>query len=64
MGYSGVPTAIQGTSQGGNEPILELAAQVIWIKREMVVRPVWFVGVAFQELTAETEQLFAEFLHP
>ena len=41
---------------------LELAAVVVWVKREVVVWPVWFVGFAFQSLTEETERLFNDFL--
>lgn len=58
----GAKVTLQLMDRTGSEPLLELAAQVVWIKREMVVRPVWFVGVAFQELTADTEQFFHEFL--
>jgi hypothetical protein len=35
---------------------------VVWVKREVVVWPVWFVGLAFQNLTEETERLVGEFL--
>jgi hypothetical protein len=34
----------------------------MWIQREVIVRPVWFVGIAFLQLTAETEHFIADLL--
>jgi PilZ domain len=59
----GDPVTVQLLASAGGQVALELPASVAWIKREVVVRPVWFVGVAFLELTAETERFFSEFLH-
>ena len=53
---------VQLMDSAGAEVALELPAKVVWIKREVVVRPIWFVGVAFQQLTNETEAFFEEFL--
>ena len=44
------------------QPLLEVPAVVIWAREEVVVRRVWFVGVAFQDITAETEHFLGEFV--
>jgi PilZ domain len=58
----GDEVTVQLLARAGGEVALELPAKVAWIKREVVVRPVWFIGVAFSQLTDETERFFAEFL--
>jgi hypothetical protein len=58
----GDAVTVQLMDSSGRETALELPATVVWIKREVVIRPVWFVGVAFQQLTHETEAFFSEFL--
>ena len=60
--YRGDVVTVQLMDRSGREVALELPATVIWIKREVVIRPVWFVGVAFQQLTDKTESFFSEFL--
>jgi PilZ domain len=59
----GDKVTVQLLGSAGGEVALELPATVAWVKREVVVRPIWFVGVAFLQLTAETESFFSEFLH-
>lgn len=44
------------------QPLLEVPAIVIWSREEVVVRRVWFVGVAFQDITADTERFLTEFV--
>ena len=55
-----VVARIKGRDSG--EALLELPATVMWIQREVIVRPVWFVGIAFLQLTAETEHFIADLL--
>ncbi|HKI98401.1 MAG TPA: PilZ domain-containing protein [bacterium] len=58
----GKSVKVQLLGGDGSDVVLDLPAKVIWVKREMYVRPVWFVGVAFLQLTADTESFFSEFL--
>ena len=44
------------------EVMLEVESRVIWVKREEIVRPIWFVGVAFTQITTETENTLQELL--
>ncbi len=44
------------------EPLLSVQARVMWIKQEGVTRPVWFLGIAFHQLTADTESYLREFV--
>jgi hypothetical protein len=53
---------VQLMSHTDGSVALELSAVVVWVKREVVVWPVWFVGLAFQNLTEETERLVGDFL--
>ncbi len=57
----GTRVTVQLLDAEGNG-MLEVASRVIWIKREVVVRPVWFVGIAFTEITHGTEMLLDDFL--
>ena len=58
----GDEVTVQLLGTDARETMLELPAKVVWIKREVLVKPVWYVGVAFPKLTADTERFFGEFL--
>ncbi len=45
-----------------NEVILEIDSTVAWIKEEVVIRSLWSVGIAFTQITSETEGALHDFL--
>jgi hypothetical protein len=48
------------TSDG--DMILEIDSTVAWIKEEVVIRALWSVGIAFTQITSETEEALRDFL--
>lgn len=48
------------TSDG--DVILEIDSTVAWIKEEVVIRTLWSVGIAFTQITTESESALHEFL--
>lgn len=49
-------------NSGDGQVLLEVPAVVIWVREEVIVSRVWFVGVAFSDITADTERFLDEFV--